>query len=296
MVPGTQSVGRSFEQQIDQQQSWLDPLADRLQHALTTALTARGRSSRRVKDALNGIWLGHPLHPALTDLPIGAWTTAAFLDLAGSRRGASVALLAGVVAAMPTALSGLADWHDTSGRPRRVGLVHALLNSAALGCYLASLRARANGSYGRGMLLSTLGMALVTVSAYLGGELVYRYGLSVDRNAWRPAVSEFQVVARASDLPEGQLVGREIELDGQRVPVVLLRKDGRVFAIGGVCAHMGGPLAEGRVVDEYCVECPWHGSRFDLRDGTVVQGPSAFSQPCYETRERDGMIEVRQRF
>src|SRR5436190_12769182 len=115
---------------IDRQQPWLDPLAEKLQAALSAALQAGGPNARQVKDFLNGTWLGHSLHPALTDVPIGAWLTGAALDLTGSPRAADTAIRLGVLAALPTAAAGLADWHDQSGQPRRTGLAHALFNSA----------------------------------------------------------------------------------------------------------------------------------------------------------------------
>src|SRR5207249_5088649 len=132
-----------------------------------------GPQARQVKDFLNGTWLGHPLHPALSDAPIGAWLTGALLDLVGAERGADAALTLGTLAALPTAAAGLADWHDQSGPPRRTGVVHALLNSAGLACFVGSLIARRSGNRALGVGLSTTGLALATGGAYLGGELVY---------------------------------------------------------------------------------------------------------------------------
>jgi nitrite reductase/ring-hydroxylating ferredoxin subunit len=215
------------------------------------------------------------------------------MDLIGAHRAADTCVKIGVAAAVPTALAGVADWHDTVDRDRRVGLAHALLNSAALGLFVGSIAARGRGSRGLGVGLSTVGWALAFGSAYLGGELVFKQGANVNRTAWDPRAEDFQSVTRLDELVDGRLTGGEIEVDGQTLPIVLLREGGRVHALRGTCAHAGGPLAEGKLVDGHCVECPWHGSTFDMRDGSVVQGPSAYPQPRFETRVRDGAVEVR---
>jgi nitrite reductase/ring-hydroxylating ferredoxin subunit/uncharacterized membrane protein len=286
-------VSQMVQSGIDRQQEWLDPLAERVQQWLNSVTQQGGPSARRIKDFLNGTWLGHPLHPVLTDVPIGAWFTGAMLDLVGSSRAADKAFLVGTIAALPTAAAGMADWADQSDEPRRVGMAHALLNGGALTCFLASLLARSSGNRALGIGLSTAGLTLATGGAYLGGELVYDYGTQVDRNAWEPEVTDWQVAARMDSLPEGQLSSGEIDVDGRKLPLVLLKRGQTVLALGGVCSHLGGPLAEGKLVDGQCVECPWHGSTFNLQDGTVVHGPSPYPQPVYETRQRDGNVEVR---
>jgi nitrite reductase/ring-hydroxylating ferredoxin subunit len=286
-------VGQIVESSIDRQQEWLDPLAEELQGRLTSLLEQGGPSARRVKNFLNGTWLGHPLHPVLTDAALGAWFTGALLDLFGSRRGADTAHAIGVVAALPTAAAGLADWHDLGGKQRRTGMAHALVNGGALVCFIGSLMARGSGRRALGIGLSTAGLTLASGAAYLGGELVFAHGTQVDRNAWNPETEGWQVAARADELSPGQLSRGEIEVDGQKLPLVLLKQGQRVLAIGAVCAHQGGPLQEGRLEGEQCVVCPWHGSTFDLEDGSIVHGPAAYPQPCYETRQRDGNVEVR---
>jgi nitrite reductase/ring-hydroxylating ferredoxin subunit/uncharacterized membrane protein len=293
MAIATTRFIEAVEGQIAGQRDWLDPTADSLQALLGKTLRG-GPIRQRLKDFLNGVWFGHPLHPALILLPAGSWVTAAILDAAGSKKGADRAILAGILSSVPTAMSGLAEWQDTSDEPRRVGLVHALLNSAALTCYVASYAARRGGQRGVGQVLSTLGLALVTCGAYLGGELAYKFGIGVDHNAWTPLGGEkFKPVARWDEIPDGELYGAELEVDGQRTPLVLLKQGQQVHALGGICSHQGGPLAEGALVEGLCVECPWHQSRFDLRTGAVCQGPAAFAQPRYETRRRNGNLEVR---
>jgi nitrite reductase/ring-hydroxylating ferredoxin subunit/uncharacterized membrane protein len=278
---------------LAEQTEALDQWSEQIQDWLHSLIDQGGPPARRVKNWLNGVWLGHAVHPALTDLAIGAWSTGALLDLTGGRRSADAAMTVGVLAAVPTALSGAADWSDTEAEQRRTGLVHALLNSVGLVCMIASLFARRAERRVLGFCLSTTGLALATVSAWLGGELVYRMGAAVNRNAWLPTVDEFRPVASADILQEGKLVGAELEVDGQQMPLVLLKKDASILALSSVCSHWGGPLAEGKLHGGDCVECPWHGSQFSMVDGRVLQGPATTRQPVFEARIRNGTIEVR---
>jgi nitrite reductase/ring-hydroxylating ferredoxin subunit/uncharacterized membrane protein len=287
-------IAQIVDNQIEQQESWLDPLAERLQQLVSQAIQQGGSTGQNLKDFLNGTWLGHPLHPVLTDVAIGGWVTGAVLDLVGIEDGADAAFGLGVAAALPTALSGLADWLDQSDQPRRMGVVHAAFNSTALSLFVGSLLARRSGDRAKGIGLSTAGLVLATGGAFLGGELAYTLGAQINRNAWDPALKDWQVVARAADLLEGQPTAGEAEVGGNKVAIVLLKKGGRIYAMNGTCSHMGGPLAEGKVVDEYCIQCPWHGSVFDVRDGHVTHGPAAYPQATFEAREYNGMIEVRQ--
>jgi nitrite reductase/ring-hydroxylating ferredoxin subunit len=178
-------------------------------------------------------------------------------------------------------------------------LIHALLNSAGLTLMIASLFARRGNQRALGIGLSTAGLSLATVSAWLGGELVYRFGTSVSRIAFEPRVDDFVSVTRFEQLPDGKLTAAEASVDGQKVPLVLYRQGGSVTALSGTCPHWGGPLAEGKVVQctngATAVECPWHASQFDLHEGTVCQGPAATPVYTYEVRIREGNVEVRRR-
>ncbi|MBV9543040.1 MAG: Rieske 2Fe-2S domain-containing protein, partial [Chloroflexi bacterium] len=247
------------------------------------------------KNWLNGVWLGHPLHPALTDVPIGAWWAGAALDLVGARSAADAAITVGVLTAVPTALAGAADWSDTEAEQRRTGLVHALLNSVGLTCMIGSLFARRGDQRGVGVVLSMLGLTVTSFSAWLGGELVYKQGTNVSRNAFEPHLDEFKPVMRMDELQADKLVGAEVEIEGTKLPIVLLKTGQNVLALSGVCSHWGGPLAEGKIVDHQCVECPWHGSTFDMADGSVRQGPATVPAPVFETRVQGGNVEVRTR-
>jgi len=290
-----ESAARGIERQ-----EWMAPVEDALQRAVAAAFKTGGNAGRAVKNFLHGTWLGHPLHPALTDVPLGAWTTALVFDTldAGSRgwpwqtaarRRADDAILVGIVGAVGAALAGLTDWQHTNGTARRTGLAHAALNTVALGLYTGSLVVRRRGSRGAGRSLAVAGFGMVMASAWLGGRLVYRERVGVD-HAQREEPEGFLRALRESELREGQPVRAEI--DGLRV--VLVKRNGRVYAIGERCSHLGGPLAEGEVRDDSIV-CPWHGSRFALADGRVLDGPATMPQPCFETRLRDGFVEVRRR-
>lgn len=247
-----------------------------------------------VKDLLSGTWLGHPLHPVLTDLPIGFWTSSLVVDVVGGRAGrrASRRLIGlGILSALPTAAAGLSDWSDTMGAERRIGTAHAAGNVAALGLYAWSWRARGRGAWVRGVLLGVAGAAAATAGAYLGGHLVYRKGVGADRNAWTTGATEWVDIGPQSDLDDGGR--RVVEVGDDRVLVV--RQGSEVHAISEVCGHAGGPLSEGEIDDRGCVTCPWHASVFRLGDGTVVHGPATGPQPAYEVKAEGGRLALRRR-
>lgn len=284
----------------DRHQPWLEGPADAIQQAVNSRFEQAGPAGATVKDFLHGTWFGHALHPALILAPAGAWTTAAVLDLVGDEQGAETAIGFGILSSLPAALSGAVDWGYTSSKARRLGLVHATLNSVALGTYTLSWLARKGGQRGLGVTFSTLGLGTLVVSAYLGGEISYALGYGVNRNAWSPDVEEsspeldeFKPVAKLQEIPEGRLTAAELEVGGTKIPLVLMKRGREVLALNGTCSHLGGPLAEGRLVDEWCVECPWHGSRFDFRDGEVTKGPAAYPQPRYEVRVNGETVEAR---
>jgi nitrite reductase/ring-hydroxylating ferredoxin subunit/uncharacterized membrane protein len=247
-----------------------------------------------VKDLLSGTWLGHPLHPMLTDVTIGAWTSAFMLDIVGgkkSRRAADSLVGIGVVSALPTAAAGLSDWSDLYGEERRIGVVHALGNVTALACYSLSYLARRRGRRVRGVWWSTVGATAATVGGYLGGHLSYRRGVNVNRQAWNEASGDWQIVADEFALADGA----PIVVKAGDVDVLVVKRDGQVFAIADVCSHAGGPLHEGEIDGRSCVTCPWHASTFRLADGGVVHGPATAPQPAYDTRIEDGKVSLRAR-
>ena len=292
-VDSLRQVTRLIED--SQQGHVLDQLADQLQGFLHTGVEQGGPAARRLKNWLHGVWLGHPLHPALTDVPIGAWTVGFLLDVVGAKQPADAAMTIGALAAVPTALAGAADWSDMDPGPaRRVGLVHAALNTLGLSCVIASLFARRTDNRGLGVALSSLGLSIASFSAWLGGSLVYAQGIGVTRNAFQPGLDEFQPLSISADsLEPGKLTLAEVTVEGARLPLVVYKTGSSIYALSNVCSHWGGPLAEGKLVDGDCVECPWHASQFRLADGSVRQGPATIPQPAFEARVRDGVIEVR---
>jgi nitrite reductase/ring-hydroxylating ferredoxin subunit/uncharacterized membrane protein len=246
-----------------------------------------------VKDALSGTWLGHPLHPVLVMVPIGSWTSASLIDLAAGGRSPAAARAAqrlvgiGVLAALPAAMSGLADWSDTEGAEQRVGVSHATLNSLAVALYGASwwARRRRRGPLGAGLALA--GMAVATGAGYLGGHLIYAQGVGVDTNSFHAGPQEWEAVLAVDDLPGKGAVA----VAAGRSRLLVARHGAHLRALENRCSHRGAPLSDGEVEGD-CVTCPWHGSQFDLRTGDVVAGPATVGQPVYETRVRAGQVEV----
>lgn len=243
------------------------------------------------KNALSGTWLGHPLHPLLTDVPIGAWVMASALDLFGGRKGARSArrlVGLGVLAAVPTAAAGLSDWSDTYGPDQRVGLVHGAGVVGATALQAMSCMARRRGHRLSGMALSALGLGVVTGSAYLGGHLSYNKGIGVSHTAFQEPTTEWTDVAPLADLHDET----PMRVDAKGVPVVLVRQHEDVFALSATCVHAGGPLDEGKL-ENGTLACPWHNSIFRVSDGKALRGPAAISQPVWDVRVEDGRIQVR---
>lgn len=248
-----------------------------------------------LKDALSGRALGHALHPMLTDVVIGAFLSSTALDFIGGDNShtASERLIAlGIAAYPPTALAGLSDWADgsASNAPvRRTGVVHAVANSAALSLYAASLRARRRGDRRRGVALGVLGAGALGFAGYLGGHLTFAQGVGVDQTVFDAGPDDWTKAAGASELADG---GQERVVVGH-TPVLLVRQGERVFAIHDRCSHRGCSLAARGEVSGTEIQCNCHGSRFSLTDGSLLRGPATRPQPAFETREREGKLEVR---
>jgi nitrite reductase/ring-hydroxylating ferredoxin subunit len=268
-----------------EEMNWLEGVGEKLSTAIEPLTRRRG-----LMDVLHGRWLGHSLHAALSDLPIGFWTGACVLELAGEERAAGVLAGAGCAAALATAATGTADWSVTDGRERRLGLAHGMANSVALALELGGLVARALGRPRTARSLSFAGVGVGAVAAAVGGELVFGRGLMVDHTAWLAGPQEWTAVLRDADLSVGET--RAVEVEGRRL--LLHRTSSAVVAMEDACSHAGGPLSEGEVQGDVVV-CPWHGSRFCLRDGRVLGGPATHAQLRLEVRVRAGSIEVRGR-
>lgn len=246
-----------------------------------------------LKDLLSGTWMGHALHPLLTDIPIGSFTSASALDLLAGRKGrdaADLLVALGLLSALPTAAAGLADWSDTYGPEQRMGTAHAVANSVGLAFYGLSLVQRRRGNRKTGAALSLMGMGAMTVGGYLGGHLSFSRGVGVNQTFAEEQPGEWTPVIEESALVDG----KPVRVDAGAASVLVYRQDGRILALASRCTHAGGPLEEGEIDRRACtVTCPWHQSEFRLDTGSVVHGPATVPQPVYEVRVAGGKVEVR---
>lgn len=288
-----ESMSRTISQRVVDALPELDGIAGKLQPKVQEAVEKGGPSVRNV---LDGTVAELPLHPALTDVPIGSWTAALIFDgadlLTGSRTARSAAdasIAVGIGGGFLAAVAGLSDWRYLSGGSRRMGVAHGLLNTIGLALSTVSLLLRTTGHRDAGRLTFLAGFSIAGLAAHLGGELSYGYGLRVNRNVFEPAgPDDFTPVLSEEDLSDGET--RKVSVNG--TDVLLSRVRGEVCAISNVCGHFAGPLDEGDREGDTVV-CPWHGSRFDLCTGEAVNGPAVYPQSRYETRVRGGRIEVR---
>jgi len=279
-------MGRLLARLMVAQDGWSRPFGD-FNHRWLSALF---RPIRPVKDFLNGTWLGHPVHAAVTDIPIGTLLLTVVLDIAGQTGAADVALAATVLFMLAAAVTGAADYTDTDGSARTRATLHATLMVIALLVVLMSLGLRAAGATDRTIPvgLSILGFLIVTAGAFVGGDVVYVFGNMVSRHAHRGAGAKWirldtGEVADLATLPEATPTRARAGIND----LVLVRVGETIYAIHAVCSHAGGPLAQGTFVDG-CIECPWHGSRFRMSDGRLRRGPALYDQPVYEVRAAEG--------
>jgi nitrite reductase/ring-hydroxylating ferredoxin subunit/uncharacterized membrane protein len=279
-------------------QRFSERLSDRLQDMIKVVIGSNRKPPRRLKSFLNGTWFGHPLHPVITDVPITAWILTAIFDLiwlishtTWAGYGAFVAVIVGLLGALGAIATGLTDWSDTYGAERSIGLNHALFNASATILYLVSFILRLLAGPGDGIaaaILGFVGLACVIYAGYLGGEMVFTKGTGVNHTAWEAAGEDYEAVLPVEGVEEHKL----FRVMASGVPVVLLRQGKQFYAISATCPHAGGPLDEGTLTGDV-VECPWHGSRFRLRDGRVLTGPATVNAPRYDVRVRNGHVEVR---
>jgi nitrite reductase/ring-hydroxylating ferredoxin subunit len=248
-----------------------------------------------VKDTLSGTWLGHALHPMLTDVVIGSFLSATLLDLLGTDAdsGAQERLIAvGIAAYGPTALTGVNDWADSepgNDPVRRAGLVHAGSNAVALTLYSSSLAARRRGQHGKGKLLSTAGAAVLGFGGFLGGHISFTRGIGPNQTVFDEGPADWTAAIDSTDLAADEPTA--VNVAG--TPVLLVRHRKHVHAIHDRCSHRGCSLAETGELDGETIQCGCHGSRFSLRDGSVERGPATSPQPAYEVREQDGKVEIK---
>lgn len=266
--------------------AWIQPLHDRYQDNVIVELMHGGR------------WAGHPLHPALSDLPVGLWIGSVLMDAAeaSSRDGRSPGRMdaagalsaAGIAGGVATFITGIDDWTVSDHDDRRIGLFHGLLNSVGLALQGGSLGARLAGYRGSARVLGAASLAVTVGAAYVGGHLVFHRGVMVNRVAWSTGPARWTRALPDADLEDGASV--EVEVEGRHV--MLRRENGTIYALDNLCNHAGGSLHRG-AVDDGIVTCPLHGARFDIGDGRVIRGPAHQPQPALPTRVRKDWIEVR---
>jgi nitrite reductase/ring-hydroxylating ferredoxin subunit/uncharacterized membrane protein len=280
-------------------------LAERLERARSLDGTVRAISETvtkvlrpgPVKDALHGVPLGHPAHPPLTDVPLGLWVSASVLDLLpNTERATRTLITAGLATAVPTALTGLADFSALHRQQQRVGLVHAVSNVTASALYTASLLTRRRGHEATGKALSYVGLTALFAGGYLGGHMAFRQAAGAshaDQVAHLVSLG-WHDLCMFDELPDGWPVHRRLGY----ISLFVLRSGDEAHVLADRCAHLAGPLHQGRVVTddegELCVICPWHGSTFRVADGNVVHGPATGRQPAFESRVTEsGVLQVR---
>jgi nitrite reductase/ring-hydroxylating ferredoxin subunit/uncharacterized membrane protein len=277
-------LSRYVTRAVDAQARWSKPFGD-FNHRWLSALF---RPIRPIKDFLDGTWLGHPVHAAVTDVPIGALTVSLIADLIGQPLVADVSMLIGVLAMVASAATGLADYADVDGTARNRATVHGTLMTITLVIYGLSLVIRAGHPADRlaPIVLAIAGYLILSVAAAIGGDLVYLIGTHVNRHAWRGAGTKWVALDLGSlpDIPQGGPTKLKAGIN----ELAVIRDGDRILAMHAVCAHAGGPLAEGTIVGGDRLQCPWHGSRYLLANGHVVRGPSMYDQPAYEVRRSDG--------
>lgn len=272
------------------------PVDEKVQKWIDKLLYAEGSpGAQKIRNFLNGTWLGEPLHAALTDVPIGAWTTAIVIDGLDSIRhrrefseAADTSIMIGLAGAAASAAAGIADWSDVDPPARSVGLLHGLLNVGVTALFTTSSILRKRDSRKRGRIFAALGYGLLMYSAHLGGKMVYKHRVGVDRTAGEVFPEDFVPVLAESELADNTPTGASHE----GTPILLVRRGSRIFALAETCSHFSGPLSEGKLEGDSIV-CPYHASRFALEDGRVLDGPAVHPQPCLEVRVRNGQIEVR---
>jgi nitrite reductase/ring-hydroxylating ferredoxin subunit/uncharacterized membrane protein len=285
-------LGRYLNRAVDAQTRWSRPFGD-FNHRWLGALF---HPIRPVQSFLNGTWLGHPVHSVVTDVPVGAMTVSIIADLIGQPLVADISMLLGVLAMVAAAVTGLADYTEVDGNARSRATVHGTLMVVTLVLYTVSLVIRSGNPPDRlaAIVIAILGYLLLALAAAIGGDLVYLIGTDVNRHAWRGAGAKWVAIDLGSlpDIPEGGPTKLKAGIN----ELAVIREGDRILALHAQCAHAGGPMAEGTVVDGDRLECPWHGSRYVLANGHVVRGPAMYDQPAYEVRRAEsGGWEARRR-
>ena len=249
----------------------------------------------------------HPIHPMLVSFPIGLWTGSFVFDLIGKAWGNTslsaagfYAAIAGCIGAVLAAFAGVIDLFGTvppNSSARGRGYLHGGINTIALLIFILVAWRRGGADAvpdNVSLLLSFLAVVGIAVSGWLGGTLVYRNQIGIDRryaNAKsvleRDVAERNQPLANVGEIGLGQLMLAKVGQQGERIAIGKCA-DG-VHAFQDRCTHRGGPLSDGALID--CkVQCPWHGSQFDITTGRVVAGPAERKIEVVEIEERGGEI------
>jgi nitrite reductase/ring-hydroxylating ferredoxin subunit/uncharacterized membrane protein len=256
-----------------------------------------GSPGKRLQDFLNGSWLGHALHPVLTDVVIGGATMAIFLDIlrvffsvtdleTATAWTLGLTTLSGVGAI----LTGLTDFKDTGeGDERNIAGLHGVINIVAIVIFTVSLLQRGGGSHDAAFWTLLIGYLVISLGSYIGGHVVYKFGYMVNHNAFARGkkAAEFTAIMPADGLADATPTRASLGATN----VVVVRRGDVVFALKETCSHAGGPLAEGTLQDDSII-CPWHQSTFRLSDGAVRHGPASSRQVAYRARINAGQVEV----
>lgn len=240
----------------------------------------------RVRDALHGVWLGHPLHPVLVQVPVGTWLSASLLDAwPGNEKASRRLVLVGLAAAAPAVLAGAADWSEQHEQQMRTGLVHAAAIAAAIVLYTVSAAAPARPA----KWLRLTGLAAAGAGGFIGGHIAYRQSAGANQAEPVPHLVEpgWHDVMPLAELDDRKPVKRMLG----DVPVVVVREGNGVHVLADRCSHLSGPLSDGDYHDG-CLTCPWHGSTFRVADGTVARGPATAPQPAFRTRSANGILQA----
>lgn len=268
-----------------------------------------------LKTFLQGKPFAHPLHPALVHFPIGLFILSLILEL-GSYfadfstsliRASYYAMAVALVAALLAAFAGFADWSDIrSDHPAKgMATTHMILNLTATGLFGINLLLRtgqpeATTPTALNLLLSLVGVGIFLVSGYLGGKMVYDDGVGVGRHRRETRaprktidVSMFErqdgwvVVCNADEVKDGE----SLRVDWGGTIITVVKQGGEVYAFQEFCTHRYGPLSEGKRYDHQ-IECPWHRSCFDIRNGKVIEGPAKVDLKTYSAAIRAGKILI----
>ncbi|HYN63151.1 MAG TPA: Rieske (2Fe-2S) protein [Candidatus Limnocylindrales bacterium] len=255
-----------------------------------------GRPGKLLQDLLNGSRLGHSLHPVVVDVVVGGWTVLVLLQVltwlgVGDLR---VAILWVLGLTWLTGLSaiatGLTDFKDTAtGDERHVVGLHGLINIAATAVLFGAFVALLGEADAIAGWLIVAGFAVLSVGAFIGGHVVFKYGYMVNHNAFAGGkkAKEYTPILPAADLAEATPTKAML---GPTALVVVRRGD-LVFALKETCSHAGGPLSQGTLAADTIV-CPWHASAFRISDGAVRHGPAATRQVAYRARISGDQVEV----